>query len=251
MKKIISMMLLLAMVASIITTGKEADAASFKGNLNATYKSSEGKITVKKVSGKKVKVTLKANGINCGTWTGNVASPNTVKFTIDGGEKIQLKWKNKNTFSAKSTNGFSTETIQMARAVVTALNKVTYKKQGGSSSSSSSIPKSVIGTYASKIKYDQYTMDFIVAKIISKNKIKVFYTISNYYEKNGYDRRPSYFIAKKSGNKFVASSKGYKFSFTISGKKLKLKELKNPNGKKLMPKTYKKTTLRQYEGVDY
>lgn len=108
---------------------KAASTKDFKGNLNVTYENSEGKskITFKKVDSKKVSVKIVVNGLNQGSYTGTVTSKNTINMKLDGGEKIDLKWKGKISFTAKAPkNGFSSESIQMARLLCDSLNNTKY-----------------------------------------------------------------------------------------------------------------------------
>lgn len=107
-----------------------ATTKNFKGNLNATYKSSEwkSKISFKKISAKEVTVKVVAAGINQGKFKGKIISKNTIKMKLDTGEIIKLKWKNKSSFTAKSTNGFDSETVQMVRLLCYSLNNTKYKQ---------------------------------------------------------------------------------------------------------------------------
>lgn len=126
-KQLKYMVICMAAMIVLFGTANSAKEAGFKGNLNAAYKGSEGrKIKLKKTSAKKVNVTIiTTGGLNQGTFHGKISSDNTVKFTLDGGEKISLKWKDKKHFTAKA-NQFSSETIQMARQLCYALNNVSY-----------------------------------------------------------------------------------------------------------------------------
>lgn len=60
------------------------------------------------------------------TYYGEILSENTVQFTLEAGEKINLVWSNRNTFDTSPVNGFSEETISMARLLSEALNNQTY-----------------------------------------------------------------------------------------------------------------------------
>lgn len=107
-----------------------ATTKNFKGNLNATYKSSEwkSKISFKKISAKEVTVKVVAAGITQGKFKGKIISKNTIKMKLDAGEIIKLKWKNKSSFTAKPTNGFDSETVQMVRLLCYSLNNTKYKQ---------------------------------------------------------------------------------------------------------------------------
>lgn len=109
---------------------KAASAKNFKGNLNATYKNSKqkSKITIKKINSKKVSIKIVLdNDWEQGTWKGNIISKDTVQFTLDGGEKIKLKWKDKTHFTAKKPKGgFNSESVQMARRLCYSLNNTKY-----------------------------------------------------------------------------------------------------------------------------
>ncbi len=109
---------------------KAATTKNFKGNLNATYKNSEwkSKITIKKVNSKKVSVKIVLdNNWEQGTWKGKVISKNTIQFTLDGGEKIKMKWKDKSHFTAKRPKGgFSSESVQLVKRLCYSLNNTKY-----------------------------------------------------------------------------------------------------------------------------
>lgn len=118
-------------VGSIGTTNaKAASTKNFKGNLNATYRNTKekSKIIIKTISNKKVSVKIVLdNNLNQGTWKGKVVSKDTIQFTLDGGEKIKLKWKDKTHFTAKKPKGgFSSESVQLARRLCMSLNNVKY-----------------------------------------------------------------------------------------------------------------------------
>lgn len=132
LKKILGLIVVMAFSA-ILGVGNKAQAATtknFKGNLNATYKNSEwkSKITIKKVNSKKVSIKIVLdNNWTQGTWNGKVISKDTIQFTLDGGEKIKLKWKDKTHFTAKRPKGgFSGESVQMARRLCFSLNNTKY-----------------------------------------------------------------------------------------------------------------------------
>lgn len=111
---------------------KETTTKNFKGNLNATYKNSgqNSKITIKKINSKQVSIKIVLdNNREQGTWKGKAISKDTIQFILDGGEKIKLKWKDKNHFTAKKTkNGFSNESVQLVRRLCMSLNEVKYTK---------------------------------------------------------------------------------------------------------------------------
>lgn len=131
-----TMMILVFTLAVVLgtTTGtdnaKAATTKNFKGNLNVTYKNSKekSKITIKKVNSKNVSIKIVLdNNWTQGTWNGKVISKDTIQFTLDGGEKIKLKWKDKTHFTAKRPKGgFSGESVQMSRRLCFSLNNTKY-----------------------------------------------------------------------------------------------------------------------------
>lgn len=116
---------------------KAASAKDFKGDLNAIYKNSESvksSITFNKVNSKKVTAKIVVNGTNQGKFSGNIISKDTSQIKLDVGEKVQLKWKDKSTFTAKRpSGGFSDETITMSRLLCYALQDKTYTAKTKSS----------------------------------------------------------------------------------------------------------------------
>ncbi len=84
---------------------KAASTKNFKGNLNATYKNSDTKITIKKVNSKKVKINAVYDGYAKFSFTGKVTSKNTIKFTSVNSKEayvdVILKWKDKSHFTSK------------------------------------------------------------------------------------------------------------------------------------------------------
>lgn len=132
LRKIMMGVLFVLIVVMGVNTGssnmKAASTKNFKGNLNATYKNSEWKseLTFKKINGKKVSVKVVVNGTSQGSYNGTITSRNTINMKLDGGEKINLKWNNKTSFTARPTNGFSRESIQMARLLCDSLNSNKY-----------------------------------------------------------------------------------------------------------------------------
>lgn len=132
LRKIIMGVLFALIVVMGVSAGSNsvnaATTKNFKGNLNATYKNSEwkSKITFKKINTKKVSVKVVVNGTNQGSYRGTIASGNTIKMKLDGGETINLKWKSKSSFTAKPTKGFSNESIQMVRLLCNSLNNTKY-----------------------------------------------------------------------------------------------------------------------------
>lgn len=109
---------------------KAASAKNFKGNLNATYKYSEqnAKITIKKINNTRVSVKIVLDhDWTQGTWNGKIISKDTIQFTLDGGEKIRLKWTDKTHFIAKRPKkGFSAVSVQLVKRLCYSLNNVKY-----------------------------------------------------------------------------------------------------------------------------
>lgn len=132
-KIMMGMLFAFIVTIGVSTESSDVQAATtkdFKGNLNVTYKNSKwkSKITIKKVNSKKVSVKVVLdNNWTQGTWNGKVISKDTIQFTLDGGEKIKLKWKNKTHFTAKRPKGgFSGESVQLVRRLCFSLNNAKY-----------------------------------------------------------------------------------------------------------------------------
>ena len=168
-KIIMGVVFALIVVMGVSVGSSNVNAAStknFKGNLNATYKNSEwkSKITFKKINTKKVSVKIVINGINQGSYKGKIASKNTIKMKLDGGETINLKWKNKSSFVAKPATKFSDESIQMAKLLCFNLNNIKYTQ----------IKKSNTVYYASHYDYNKNiktTVKLKGNKLVVKGKL--------------------------------------------------------------------------------
>lgn len=102
LRKMMMMLILVVAVALGITAGtdraKAATTKNFKGNLNVTYKNSDCKITIKKVSSKKVSINVKS-GYAEGDFTGKITSKNTIKMNTGSKyAKVSFKWIDKSHF---------------------------------------------------------------------------------------------------------------------------------------------------------
>lgn len=74
----------------------------------------------------KVSIDLNISDIPYGTFYGKIISENLIQFTLDGGEKVNLQWKDEAHFLATPVKGFTDESIQMVNLMCTCLNNHSY-----------------------------------------------------------------------------------------------------------------------------
>lgn len=223
-KIIMGVVFALIVVMGVRVGSSNVNAAStknFKGNLNATYKNSEwkSKITFKKINTKKVSVKVVVSGLNQGSYRGTIASGNTIKMKLDGGETINLKWKDKSSFTAKPTKGFSNESIQMVRLLCNSLNNtqytqvkksntVYYASNGNSYKSVISIKKNKIIVKGKLTKGTKKSYAKVKGKVTKLKSATRTFTLANnvkFYGNGGEDPNPSR-MTKKDGISVIKNS---------------------------------------------
>lgn len=111
---------------------QEENAVSFIGKIDVTYQiqdpSYEAEITIKNLKDNIAEVNINiSNDMYNLTYYGTIISESIIQFTMDGGEKINLMWKDENTFDSIPVNGFGDESISLMRLMCMSLNNMEYK----------------------------------------------------------------------------------------------------------------------------